>query len=193
MRVFTLLHSNIEPRAIQLKLVVHDAGLMLFQCTLNQSTERKYMKSITEFAQPILQKVLAAKAALTTEGKTAEEIAASVGESFKFEGEKLKYVLAAADLVEGKTAVRRVLVASFAEGEAAPAKYQKIEETHYLVETLETTKVAAPVATKLGARGGNGPRKGNSPSGPKSSPWGASPEEIAAKKKSSSAAAAAKK
>lgn len=150
------------------------------------------MKSITEFAQPILQKVLAAKAALTTEGKTAEEIAASVGESFKFEGEKLKYVLAAADLVDGKTAVRRVLVASFAEGEAAPAKYQKIEETHYLVETIETTKAAAPVATKLGARGG-GPRKGNSPSGPKTSPWGASPEEIAAKKKSSSAAAAAKK
>jgi hypothetical protein len=152
------------------------------------------MKSITEFAQPILQKVLAAKAALTTEGKTAEEISASVGESFKLEGEKLKYVLAAADLVDGKTAVRRVLVASFAEGETAPVKYQKIEETHYLVEMLELAKVAAPVATKLGARGGNsGPRKAGGPSGPKTSPWGASPEEIAAKKKSSAAAAIAKK
>ena len=74
------------------------------------------MKSITEFTQPTLLKVLAAKTALTTEGKSVEEIMTSVGESFKYEGEKIKYALAAADLIAGKTSVRRVLVATFAEG-----------------------------------------------------------------------------
>lgn len=151
------------------------------------------MKSITEFAQPSLQKVLNAKAVLLTEGKSAEEIATSIGETLKLEGDKLKFILAAADLVAEKTSVRRVLVASFAEGEVAPAKYQKIEDTYYLIETLEPVKVSmAPVAKDAG-RGG--PRKGGGkPSGgPKSSPWGASPEEIALKKKASLAAAQAKK
>lgn len=150
------------------------------------------MKSITEFASPILQKVLAAKAILTSEGKSAEEIATSMGESFKLEGDKLKYILAAADLVADKKAVRRVLVASIAEGETPPAKYQKVEDNYYLVETLEPIK--APIiatSTKGGGRGG--PRKGGNQGGPKSSPWGASPEEIAAKKKASAQAALAKK
>ena len=151
------------------------------------------MKSITEFAQPILQKVLAAKTALASEGKTPEEIAASLGETFKIEGDKLKYIQAAADLVVDKPSFRRVVVTSFAEGETAPAKYQKIEDTHYLVETLELAKPAAPaVATKGGGRGGPRPG-GKSAGGPKTSPWGASPEEIEAKKKASKAAALAKK
>jgi hypothetical protein len=152
------------------------------------------MKSITEFAQPILQKVLAAKTALASEGKTPEEIATSLGETFKVEGDKLKYIQAAADLVVGKPSVRRVLVASFAEGETAPAKYQKIEETHYLVETLELIK-PAPVVAAPGKGGRGGPRSGGNKSGggPKGSPWGASPEEIEAKKKASKAAALAKK
>ncbi len=155
------------------------------------------MKSITEFAQPSLQKVLAAKAALTTEGKTAEEIATAIGESFKVEGDKLKYILAAADLVADKTSVRRVMVATFAEGETAPAKYQKIEDTYYLVETLEPVKAVVAAPTKDGGRGNNrrggGKPGGNREGGPKSSPWGASPEEIALKKKASLAAAQAKK
>lgn len=153
------------------------------------------MKSITEFSQPILLKVLAAKAALATEGKTPEEIATSLGETFKVEGEKLKYIQAAADLVVGKTSVRRVLVASFAEGETAPAKYQKIEETHYLVETLDLAKPAPVAAAASGKGGRGGPRQGGGKSagGPKTSPWGASPEEIEAKKKASKAAALAKK
>ncbi len=144
------------------------------------------MKSITEFAMPTLQKFSTAKAALTTEGKSAEEISAAMGESFKLEGDKLKYIMAAADLAAGKQSVRRVMVVSFAEGETAPAKYQKVDETHYLVETLEPVKAAAPSAPAKGGRGGGGPRKGGDrSSGPKSSPWGASPEEIAAKKKAS--------
>lgn len=151
------------------------------------------MKSITEFAQPILQKVLTAKAALLAEGKTSEEIEASMGETLKLEGEKLKYIIAAADLVADKKLVRRVMVASFAEGETAPAKYQKVDETYYLVETLDLTPAAAPAAPTKGGKPG-GPRKGNGgPKGPKSSPWGASPEEIEAKKKASLLAAQAKK
>jgi len=153
------------------------------------------MKSITEFSQPTLQKFLTAKAALATEGKTPEEMMAAIGESMKLEGDKLKFIFAAGDLVVEQKAFRRVLVASIAEGEAAPAKYQKIEDNYYLVETLDMFKPAAPVAApaKGGARGG-GPRPGgNKSSGPKSSPWGASPEEIAAKKKQSQLAAQAKK
>lgn len=153
------------------------------------------MKSITEFAQPILQKVLAAKTALASEGKSPEEIATSLGETFKVEGDKLKYIQAAADLVVGKPSVRRVLVTSFAEGETAPAKYQKIEDTHYLVETLELIKPAPAAAAAPGKGGRGGPRQGGNKSGggPKGSPWGASPEEIEAKKKASKAAALAKK
>ena len=151
------------------------------------------MKSITEFAQPVLLKVLAAKTALANEGKTPEEISAALGETFKLEGDKLKYIQAAAELVVGKPTFRRVLVTSFAEGETAPAKYQKIEDTHYLVEVLELAKPAAVVAPGKGGRGG--PRSGGNKAGgaPKTSPWGASPEEIEAKKKASKAAASAKK
>lgn len=149
------------------------------------------MKSITEFSQPTLQKVLAAKAALA--GKTPEEITAGLGETLKLEGDKLKFAMAAADLIADKKAVRRVVVVSFAEGEVAPAKYQQVEDTHYLVETLEPAKpaAAAPVAPGKGGRGG-GFKKDNK-SGPKSSPWGASPEEIEAKKKASKNAAVAAK
>ncbi len=150
------------------------------------------MKSITEFQMPTLQKFSTAKAALVTAGKTEEEMTASLGETFKLEGDKLKYIMAAAELAAGKTNVRRVIVTSFAEGETAPAKYQKVDETHYLVETLEPVKAAAPVAPTKGGRGApGGPRKGGGGGGdrPKSSPWGASPEEVAAKKKASQEAA----
>ncbi len=154
------------------------------------------MKSITEFGSPILQKFLTAKAALASEGKTPEEISTSMGETFKLEGDKLKFIMAAADLVADKKAVRRVLVASIAEGETPPPKYQKIEDNYYLVETLEPMKAPTTAAapSKGGGRGGP-PRKsgGGGSQGPKSSPWGASPEEIAAKKKASAAAAIAKK
>lgn len=154
------------------------------------------MKSITEFSQPTLQKFLAAKATLTAEGKTAEEITTAIGESFKMEGDKLKFIFAAADLVVEQKAYRRVLVASIAEGEAAPAKYTKVEDNYYLVETMDMFKPMAAAAAPAGkgfGRGG-GQRGGGKASGaPKSSPWGASPEEIAAKKKASQLAAQAKK
>ncbi len=156
------------------------------------------MKSITEFSQPTLQKFLAAKAALTAEGKTAEETMAAIGESMKLEGDKLKFIFAAGDLVVEQKAFKRVLVASIAEGEAAPAKYTKVEDNYYMIETMDMFKpmsAAAAPAAKGGARGGQrgGPGGGKNSGAPKSSPWGASPEEIAAKKKQSQLAAQAKK
>lgn len=136
------------------------------------------MKSITEFPLSTLQKVLAVKTALTTEGKSAEEISAAIGETFKYEGDKITYALAAADLAAGKTAVRRVLVASFAEGEPPAAKYQNIDGHFYCVESFEAKPYVAPAKTD--ARGG---KKGGRRDGPKGSPWGMSPEELAQKNK----------
>ena len=147
------------------------------------------MKSITEFAQPILNKILTAKTALASEGKTPEEISASLGETFKLEEPKLKYVQAAADLAAGKELVRRVLVATFEEGETVPSTYQKVDDTHYCVEVLELNR-PAPVAQTHNVRGNFNNR---SSGGPKGSPWGASPDEAAAKKKALKAAAQAKK
>lgn len=136
------------------------------------------MKSITEFQPTTLQKVLAAKTALTAEGKTPEEITTAIGETFKYEGDKIKYALAAADLANGKPAVRRVLVASFAEGETPSANYQQVEDTYYMVETFNAKPVITEKADPRQARRGGG-NKG----GPKGSPWGMSPEEKAAKNK----------
>lgn len=156
------------------------------------------MKSITEFSHAALQKVSAAKAALVAAGKSAEELAAGLGESLKLEGDKLKFAMAAADLIADKKSVRRVVVVSFAEGEVAPAKYQQVEDTHYLVEVLEAPKAPVAAAAAPAGKGGRpgqggGFKKDNKSSAPKSSPWGASPEEIEAKKKASLAAKAAAK
>ncbi|MES2803553.1 MAG: hypothetical protein V4654_13750 [Bdellovibrionota bacterium] len=139
------------------------------------------MKSITEFQPTILQKVLAAKNTLTAEGKTAEEISAAIGETFKYEGDKIKYALAAADLAKDKTSIRRVLVASFAEGEKPAPNYTQVEDTYYMVETFNSAPVARAekVDPRNARRGGGGKQQG----GPKGSPWGMTPEEKAAKNK----------
>lgn len=142
------------------------------------------MKSITEFPLSTLQKVLAAKTALTAEGKTAEEISASIGETFKYEGDKITYALAAADLAAGKTGVRRVLVASFAEGETPNPKFQNVDGHFYSVEAFDAKPYVAPAKTDT--RGGG--KKGARRDGPKSSPWGISPEELALKNKPKPAA-----
>jgi len=140
------------------------------------------MKSITEFQPTTLQKVLAAKNTLTAEGKTAEEISAAIGETFKYEGDKIKYALAAAELAKDQKSIRRVLVATFAEGEKPAPQYQQVEDTYYKVETFNAAPVAR--AEKVDPRnarrgGGGGKREG----GPKGSPWGMTPEEKAAKNK----------
>lgn len=136
------------------------------------------MKAITEFPGFVLTKALASQAALTAEGKTAEEVQASLGETMKMEGDKLKHFMGALGVAaQNTTNLRRVLVVSLNEGEVAPAKAVQVEESYYIPEFL-VTNVAKPAA----AQGKGGPRKGGK-SGPKSSPWGMSPEEKALKNK----------
>ena len=135
------------------------------------------MRSVTEFNFIALDKGLKTKNALTSEGKSPEEIQASLGETFKLEGDKLKYFTAALDVAGQNPAnLRRVLVVALNEGEAAPAKAVKVEDMHYIPEFLVTSKPVA--ATESKGRGGKGKRR----DGPKGSPWGMSPEEKAAKK-----------
>lgn len=144
------------------------------------------MKSITEFQPATLLKVLATKNTLSAEGKTAEEISAAIGETFKYEGDKIKYALAAAELAKDKTSIRRVLVATFAEGEKPAPNYQQVEDTYYLVEAFNAKPIVLEKVDARGPRrGGGGQNKG----GPKGSPWGMSPEEKAAKNKPAAAKA----
>ncbi|QLY24175.1 hypothetical protein [Bdellovibrio sp. KM01] len=145
------------------------------------------MKSVTEFNYFTLSKGLAAKAALTTDGKAAEEIQASLGESFKFEGEKLTHFVNALDVVaqNNNNTLKRVVVMSLNEGEKAPAKAVQVEAFHYVPEFVATAKpVVAEEAHGKGGRGGKGRGQGGRGGGDKKggSPWGMSPEEIAAKK-----------
>ena len=140
------------------------------------------MKSITEFASFTLNSGLKAKAALAAESKTPEEIQASLGTTFKFEGDKLKHFINAMDIAtQNPTNLKRVVVISLNEGEAAPAKAVKVEETHYVPEFLLEAKPAAQKSDhKGGGRGkGFGGRGGGDSK--KGSPWGLSPEEKAAK------------
>ncbi len=137
------------------------------------------MKSITEFQPSTLQKILTQKNALAAEGKSAEEISAAIGEAFKYEGDKIKYALAAAELANAKTGIRRILVASFAEGEKPAPNYQLVEDTYYMVETFNAKPAVIEKADPRNARRGGGQKQG----GPKGSPWGMSPEEKAAKNK----------
>ena len=142
------------------------------------------MKLVTEFQVFTLNKALSAKAALATSGKTPEEIEASLAETFKLEGDKLKFFVNALNVAgENATDLKRVFVATFAEGEKIPAKAVQVEEHHYIPEFITVAKAAAP-ATKDGKGGGRGGRGGGGNRGEKKggSPWGMSPEEIAAKK-----------
>jgi hypothetical protein len=142
------------------------------------------MKSVTEFNYFTLNKGLAAKTALANEGKAAEEIQTSLGEAFKFEGEKLTHFVNALDVVaqNNNNTLKRVVVMSLNEGEKAPAKAVQVEAFHYVPEFVATAKPV--VAEEAGHKGrGKGPRGGGRGGEKKGgSPWGMSPEEIAAKK-----------
>ncbi|WP_413557569.1 hypothetical protein [Bdellovibrio sp. HCB209] len=145
------------------------------------------MKSVTEFPYFTLNTGLAAKKDLA--GKTPEEIQTALGEKFKFEGEKLTHFMHALEVAatnNGPT-LRRVLVATFAEGEKVPAKAVQAEAFHYVPDFVPTAKPAAEPTTGKG-----GPRKGGGKGGDKKggSPWGMSPEELAAKKGKGAAAKA---
>ncbi|HPI39855.1 MAG TPA: hypothetical protein PLJ21_03575 [Pseudobdellovibrionaceae bacterium] len=140
------------------------------------------MKSVTEFPNHILTKGLSAKTALAAEGKTPEEVQQSLGESFKFENEKLKHFVAAIDVAAQNTQnLRRVLVVGLNEDEKAPAKAVKVEEHYYVPEFLALLSPKTESNDRKGGRGGKGGKMNKG--GPKSSPWGLSPEETAAKNK----------
>lgn len=142
------------------------------------------MKAVTEFASFTLNKALAAQAALVTAGKTPEEIQQSLGETFKLEGEKLGYFMNALE-VAGKNSEKlmRVVIMRLNDGETQPVQATKFEELYYIPEFFMLTQPKPMQAPgKGGRRGGGGDR------GPKSSPWGMSPEEKAAKNQKKNAA-----
>ena len=136
------------------------------------------MKSVTEFFAHKLIKGNTAKAALLAEGKTPEEIELSIGETFKLEGEKLKFFVNSMEVAaENADKLGRILVFKLDEDESAPPKAVLLEEYHYVPEFQKAAK--APVTTKPEKGGGQKKKKND---GPKPSPWGLSPEEKAAKK-----------
>ena len=144
------------------------------------------MKSITEFAKHLLVMGISARAALVAEGKTPEEIQASLGATFKYEGDRLKYFINALDVAGQypKTDdLRRLLVVSLAEGESVPAKAVKVEEIYYLPEFLIAMNPQA--VFKQDGKGGRGkgrPGRGGGSREMRESPWGLSPAQKAAKK-----------
>ena len=149
------------------------------------------MKSVTEFSGLKLADGIKAKAALTAEGKTPEEVTTSLGEQFKFADEKLKCFVTAVEIAEKFTEKLFVVkVSKLNEGQNPPPQGKVIEDLCYVAvpfPNLNEKKAEAPVANanaKGGGRPGN--RGGGKPGGkgggkPKDSPWGISPEEKEAK------------
>lgn len=140
------------------------------------------MKNVTEFATHTLTQGATKHAALAAEGKSPEEIQTSLGESFKYEGDKLKHFVAAIGVAtQNPQNLRRVLVVTLAEGEKVPPRATQVDEFYYIPESLVT---AAPKAAEDSRGKGKGKgRGGKGGGGPKGSPWGLSPEEKAAKNK----------
>jgi hypothetical protein len=140
------------------------------------------MKVLTEFPGYILTRALQTKNTLAAESKTPEEIQANLGETFKYEGDKLNHFVRALDVAgTGVANLRRVVVMTLNEGENPPPRSTKIEE-HYYVADVPVLTGSMPgqkpePKTRGGGKGGKGQNRG-----PKESPWGLSPEEKAAKK-----------
>ena len=146
------------------------------------------MKTVTEFQKISLVKGLEAKTALVAAGKTPEEIQTSLGESFKMEGDKLKHFVNAIEAASSNmTDLKRILVVALNEGENAPPKAVKLDESHYIPEFIVEAKRVFQKPPAKGERGGRGGKK----DGPRESKWGLSPEELAAKKAGKAATAKA--
>lgn len=150
------------------------------------------MKAMSEFPVHTLTKGIAAKAALVAEGKSEEEISTSLGEMFKFKDNRLKYFMTALGIAETQLEkLYRIRIFSFEEGETIPEKAIKMEELYYIPEFFNPTPGPKPITVKPDPKARSGGKK-DRPKGPKASPWGLSPEEIAAKKEASLRAAEAK-
>ncbi len=145
------------------------------------------MKSITEFWAVNLTKGIKTKTDLAAAGKTPEEIQTEIGTAFKMEGDKLKHFMNAMEVAaQNPEKLGRVLVVSLNEGETAPPKGVKMDESHYIPEFASDPR---PVNTQKNTNRGGGPQKGKGKGGPKTSPWGLTPEEKAAKGGKAKAAA----
>ena len=147
------------------------------------------MKSVTEFWAISLNQGLAKKTALTTEGKSPEEVSAAIGEQFKMEGEKLTHFINAMEVAsQNPEKLSRVRVVSLAEGENAPQKAIQVEAHHYFPEfqaapkPVQSKKAGADQKGGRGGGGGGGRGGGGHGGKTKTSPWGLTPEEKAAKK-----------
>lgn len=153
------------------------------------------MKFVTEFANITLKQALSAKNALAAEGKTPEEIQTSLGEKYKYEGEKLTHLTNALEVASQNTEnLKRVLVVSLNEGEKAPAKAVQVEAFHYVPDFVVVARPAQQESKDArGGRGGKGRGGGGGKREEKESPWGLSPEQKAEKKKAQAAAAAEKR
>lgn len=142
------------------------------------------MKAVTEFPSFVLDRAVQAKNALAAEGKSPEEIQTNLGETFKYEGDKLKHFVNAIEVaINNKENLKRVVVMSLNEGETAPAKAVKVEEHHYVPDFLVISRPAPAADDRKGGRGGPRRGGGGKRDDKKSSPWGLSPEEKAAKNK----------
>ena len=140
------------------------------------------MKSVTEFWNHTLAKGIKAKEALVAAGKTAEEIAAGLGETFKYEGDKLKHFVNALEVaIANPEKLSRVLVVQLGEGEKAPEKSVQVEEHHYVPDFQQDARKVT--MTKNDPRGAGGGKRQDNKGKVKTSPWGLTPEEKAAKNK----------
>ena len=151
------------------------------------------MKSVTEFLSFKLEDGLKAKAALSAEGKSPEEISASIGEQFKLEGDKLKCFVNAVEIAsQSSDKLFKIKVVKLNEGQNPPPRSTIIEDLCYITEPKADPNAAkkaeaseAPKANSRDGRSGKGGGRSGGRGGkggkPKESPWGISPEEKEAK------------
>lgn len=93
------------------------------------------MKTITEFFGLHLNNALKASKELAAAGKTPEEIQQALGSSFKAEGDKLKFLTTAMELIKERSeGLKRVVVLTIAENEKVPPHTEKRDEHYYLIE-----------------------------------------------------------
>jgi hypothetical protein len=156
------------------------------------------MKTFTEFDGFLVTKWLPVYTQLNTEGKTPEEVTASMGEQTKYEGEKLNAFLQALGAVKDKAERLKRIVAMTpaSETETPSDKLLKTENYYFGVEYYPEMKKAAPAPRKddrndRGGRGGDrnkgrggrdgkpgGPGRGGERGGPR--PEGGAPSDRAA-------------
>jgi uncharacterized membrane protein YgcG len=146
------------------------------------------MKAVTEFPSHLLNRGLEAKTALTAEGKSPEEIQASLGETFKLEGDRLKHFVNSLDVAAKNAGLAKMMVMSLAEGEQAPAKAVQIEEHYYVPEFRVLAQPQQPGREGRGhgkgrhGRGGGGGGGRRDSGGGRGMSWGNPPPAKGAKK-----------